>query len=59
MTKEERAALILMGADGIRQEIENRKVLLSQMVGTLYPAILRDEIGELQELLERKVTETR
>lgn len=54
MLKEERAALILMGKDGIRQEIENREMLLDQMIGTLYPAILRDEIGWLRELLDRQ-----
>lgn len=57
MTKEERVALILMGADWIQQEIEIRKALLRQMVGTLYPAILRGEIEELRELLGQQVAE--
>lgn len=29
------------------EEINIRKNLISQMVGTLYPSILRDEISEL------------
>lgn len=57
MTKEERVALILMGPDGIQQEIEDRRTLLGQMVGTLYPAILRGEIEELRKLRDQQVAE--
>ena len=42
-------ALALTDANEILVEIENRKALKSKMVGTLYPAILQDQIAQLYE----------
>ena len=49
---EERVALILAGPVAIQKEIAARKVLLDQMVGSLWPSVLKAEIAELQALLE-------
>ncbi len=35
--------------EDIEGEIKSRKKLLTQMVGSLYPSILYDEIAELEE----------
>lgn len=35
----------------LRKEIQSRKTLINQMVGTLYPAILEGEIAELDEAM--------
>ena len=37
----------------IRSEIEARKRLQSQMVGSLYPSIIRDEIEELKQMITK------
>ena len=36
--------------DQIDEQIEIRKKLINQMVGNLYPQILRDEIDKLKEM---------
>lgn len=54
MTPEEQMALTLMGADAIQKEIDAKKALLRQLVGGLYPAILANEIAQLQALLARQ-----
>lgn len=43
----------LTTGDQIREEISARRQLLGQMVGSLYPAILRDEIGQLYRRLDQ------
>lgn len=50
--KEEMAALILGGPQLVQQAIDERKKLMGDMVGTLYPSILADEIARLQENLK-------
>lgn len=58
--KEEMAALILGGPDVVQHAIEDRKTLMGQMVGTLYPSIVAGEIAQLQEVYEgMKATEVR
>lgn len=52
VTKAEVAALILGGPEMVRQAIDERRKLKDQMVGTLYPSILADEIAQLQEVLK-------
>jgi hypothetical protein len=44
----------LLTVDQIRTQIEIREELIKQMVGTLYPEILTDEIKQLKELLQPK-----
>lgn len=50
IAKEEKAALIFGGPEAVLRAIEDRKELMNQMVGRLYPSILRDEIIDLQVL---------
>lgn len=40
--------------DGILKEISDRRTMLGQMVGWLYPSILRDEIVALDQEWKRK-----
>jgi len=44
--------LLTMSIDEIDREIAERRSLIFQMVGTLYPSILNDEI---EKLLDRKL----
>lgn len=44
-------------AESITYEIESRRVLISQMIGTLYPSILCDEIHELNAMLMSERTD--
>lgn len=43
-----------MTSEELRKEIKTRNDLINQMVGTLYPGIVADEIAELYDLLEAK-----
>lgn len=52
ITKEEMAALILGGPEVVQHAIADRRTLLTQMVGTLYPSIVSAEIEQLQEILK-------
>jgi hypothetical protein len=38
-----------LSLEDIEKEIEVRKKLLAQMVGSLYPSLLNDEIAELEK----------
>jgi len=44
--------------EGINKQIEVRKHLINQMVGTLYPSILWDEIEKLEDCLEELKNES-
>ncbi len=58
ITEEFRAAINLMtprqATDRIREEIRDRKELMKQMGGSLYPSILQGEIEMLRELFSEK-----
>jgi len=43
---------LTLPTEEVNKQIEIRKHLISQMVGTLYPSILWDEIEKLEERLE-------
>lgn len=38
-----------MNEDTVKKEIDSRRQLMDQMVGTLYPSILADELVQLYE----------
>lgn len=40
----------LRTSDDVQTQVRIRRELLQQMVGTLYPSIIRDEIADLLEL---------
>jgi len=42
-----------MDTPTLEKEIKSRRELMDQMVGWLYPAILRDEIIQLSERLQQ------
>jgi hypothetical protein len=46
-------ALKLTDVDLVYEQIEIRRDLMSQMVGTLYPSILQDEIIQLTKLFNK------
>lgn len=43
----------LLDLCALEAEITIRKVLLGQMVGTLYPGVLADEIHDLSEIIHK------
>lgn len=45
-----------LSVTALKEQIELRRKLINQMVGSLYPRILEDEIEKLQEYIERLET---
>jgi len=41
-------------SDDLKKEIAERRSLIQQMVGSLYPRIVEGEIEQIQELLSRR-----
>ncbi len=51
LSEEELVAMSMMEPAAVEAEIERRRELLRQMVGTLYPGIVATEIAQLQAVL--------
>lgn len=57
MIFDKKASLEMLAAlspESLDAEIKDREELLKQMVGTLYPSIIRDEIDWLRELQRKR-----
>lgn len=48
-----------MTVEQLQQQIDERRILIKQMVGTLYPSILVDEIEQLRQMIDNAACSTK